>query len=123
MSQTFVEKFILSSDNDKIPVLPALLFMIKLFDGEKTLDDFVIFMNDRYNVRLTTEDITELQAYINSIQLKILNDTNDLNSILNNQDISLKITRAIWFTKLFPAILGLEFYLEDKNSIDSKFLN
>lgn len=124
MSKNFIEKMLLSSDAqvEKIPVLPALIILIKLFDGEKTIQEFTDFMSS-YGITITEDDKLLLQQYIDSIQIKLLEDATQINSFANNQEMSLKIARAIWFTKITPAILGLEFNLEDFNSINNKFLN
>lgn len=119
---SFVDKMRKNSNDEKVPIFPTLLWLIKLFDGEKTLSDFVSYMQNQYGIQVTNDDQVKLQSYIDSIRGKVILDAQAINAFANDQETSLKIARAIWFTKIFPAILGLEFNLEDEDSIDSKFL-
>lgn len=125
MSRNFIQKLQSSDEhgNGKAPIFPTLLWLIKLLDNEKTMEEFTQVMSVHYNTHLTEDDILKLNSYLDGVRAKITSDATELATITNNLDMSVKIARAIWFTKVFPAILGLEFATEDESSLDLKFLN
>lgn len=121
MADSFVDAIIGISADIKAPVWPTLLLCIKMMNQEITIDQFASIMQSKYDISMTSSNKAKIQAYVNGVAQKVLADTTTLAPI-HGPEMGLKIAKAIWFTKVFPAILGLEFGLETESTLDSQFL-
>jgi hypothetical protein len=121
MADSFVNAIIGVSEDIKAPVWPTLLLCIKMMNQEINIDQFAATMQTNYGISMTSANKAKIQAYVNGVAQKVLADTTTLAAV-HGPEMGLKIAKAIWFTKVFPAILGLEFKLETESTLDSQFL-